>query len=107
MKVLVLVLAAIALGSEADAATIEMQVNGLVCGFSAQGIEKTLRRNNATEDVFVSLEHKLVAVATKPGTDIDDETLKKALQDAGYDVKSITRSDRPIAEIRAERRARE
>lgn len=107
MKVLIALLASIALSVEAAAATIEMTVNGLVCGFCAQGIEKTLRKNIATEDVFVSLEHKLVAIATKPGTDIDDETLKKALKDAGYDVKSIARSDRPIAEIRAERKAKE
>ena len=48
-------------------ATIEMTVNGLVCGFCAQGIEKTLRKNAATDDVFVSLENRLVAIATKAG----------------------------------------
>ena len=107
MKVLIALLASIALSAEAAAATIEMTVNGLVCGFCAQGIEKTLRRNTATEDVFVSLEHRLVAIATKPGTDIDDETLRKALKDAGYDVKAIARSDRSLAEIRAERKAKQ
>ena len=39
-----------------------MKVYGLVCGFCAQGIEKTLRKNPATADVVVSLENKLVAV---------------------------------------------
>ena len=107
MNVLIALLASIALSAEAAAATIEMTVNGLVCGFCAQGIEKTLRRNSATEDVYVSLEHRLVAIATKPGTDIDDETLRKALKDAGYDVKAIARSDRSLAEIRAERKAKQ
>ena len=55
-------------------------MNGLVCGFCAQGIEKTLRRNAATDDVFVSLENRLVAIATKPDADIPDEVLRKALQ---------------------------
>ncbi len=84
----------------ARAGTIEMKVYGLVCGFCAQGIEKTLRKNPATQDVVVSLEHKLVAIATRDGTDIADDVLTKALTDAGYDVKGITRTERSIADIR-------
>jgi len=84
----------------ANAATIEMKVYGLVCGFCAQGIEKTLRKHPATADVVVSLENKLVAVSTKEGADIPDAELTKALTDAGYDVKDITRTERSIAEIR-------
>lgn len=86
----------------ASAETIEMKVNGLVCGFCAQGIEKTLRRNPATADVVVSLENRLVAVATRDGQDIADGELKKALQDSGYDVKSIARTSRTIEAIRGE-----
>src|SRR6185312_12569241 len=91
----------LAAAAGASATTIEMKVNGLVCGFCAQGIEKTLRKNPATADVVVSLENKLVAVATKEGQDISDKELKKALTDAGYDVKAIARTTTPIAEIRA------
>ena len=78
-----------------------MKVYGLVCGFCAQGIEKTLRKNPATADVVVSLENKLVAIGTKEGPDIPDAELKKALTDAGYDVKEISRTQRSIPEIRA------
>lgn len=86
----------------AQAGTIEMKVNGLVCGFCAQGIEKTLRKNAATADVVVSLEKRLVAVAPKDGQDIADAELTRALKDAGYDVKGITRTTRSLADIRAE-----
>ena len=96
-----LLLAALALTSVARAATIEMQVNGLVCGFCARGIEKTLRKNPATADVFVSLEHKLVAVALREGTDISDADLRQALTDAGYALKSIERTERSLAELRS------
>ena len=92
--------ALLVLTSAAHAATIELTVNGLVCGFCAQGIEKTLRKNAATADVVVSLENRLVAIGTKPGADIADDTLRKALKDAGYDVKSIARTERTIAAIR-------
>ena len=85
--------------------TIEMKVYGLVCGFCAQGIEKTLRKNPATADVVVSLENKLVAVITREGQDISDADLTKALTDSGYDVKGITRTTRSIDEIRAQLKA--
>ena len=102
MKLSRMILVVLALGatSFASASTIEMTVNGLVCGFCAQGIEKTLRKNAATADVLVSLENRLVAIATKPGTDISDETLRTALKDAGYDVKVIARTERSIDAIR-------
>jgi copper chaperone CopZ len=92
--------------TQATAGTIEMTVNGLVCGFCAQGIEKTLRKNAATEDVFVSLENRLVAVATKPNADIADETLRRALQDAGYDVKAIARTERSLQTLRDQVKAK-
>jgi copper chaperone CopZ len=93
-------------GMVASAATIELTVNGLVCGFCAQGIEKTFRKNPATDDVFVSLESRLVAIATKQGADISDDELRKALKDAGYDVKAINRTERSLASLREQSKAK-
>lgn len=102
MKRLQIILAATLLAAAASstAATIEMTVNGLVCAFCAQGIEKKLRKFPATAEVVVNLEHRLVAVALKEGQDIPDADLRKALTDAGYTVKSISRSDTPIGDVR-------
>src|SRR3981189_1103934 len=86
--------------ASAQAATIEMNVNGLVCAFCAQGIEKQLRKFPATADVIVSLEHKLVAVALKDGQDIPDTELRRALTNAGYTVKAVQRTETPLAELR-------
>jgi copper chaperone CopZ len=85
----------------ASAATIEMKVYGLVCGFCAQGIEKTLRGHAATQDVWVSLENKLVVVSTREGQDISDAELVRALTNAGYEVRGIERTSRTLAEVRA------
>lgn len=85
-----------------SAGTIEMKVHGLVCGFCAQGVEKMLRENPATDGVMVSLEKEIVALTTKPGTDISDQELTKAITDAGYSVKSITRTTRTLDEVRGE-----
>jgi len=92
---------AVLAASSASAATIEMNVNGLVCAFCAQGIEKKLRKLPATADVVVSLEQRLVAIALKEGQDISDGDLRKALTDAGYKVVGIQRSDEPIDAVRA------
>jgi copper chaperone CopZ len=89
------------LASAVHAETIEMTVNGLVCGFCAQGIQKTLRKNPATQEVLVSLENRLVAIVTKDGADIPDTDLRKALTDAGYDVKAIERTQRSMEELRS------
>ena len=102
MKFLPAVLISLLLLASASvqAATIEMNVNGLVCAFCAQGIEKQLRKFPATADVIVSLEHKTVAVALKDGVDIPDTELRRALSNAGYSVKAIQRSETPLAELR-------
>jgi copper chaperone CopZ len=103
VKRLQLLLAAtlFAVAASSVAATIEMTVNGLVCAFCAQGIEKKLKKFPATAEVLVNLEHRLVAVSLKDGQDIPDADLRKALTDAGYTVKDISRSETSIADIRA------
>src|SRR4029078_12405167 len=90
----------------APAATIEIDVNGLVCAFGAQGIEKKLRAFPATEDVVVSLEQKLVALATKPGENSADEEIRRALTDAGYAVKAIHREDETLDAVRMRLKAK-
>jgi copper chaperone CopZ len=97
-----LLLAALLLGlpTASVATTIEMTVNGLVCAFCAQGIEKKLRKFSATADIVVNLEHRLVAVGLRSGQDISDEALRGALTDAGYTIKTIERTETPIAEVR-------
>ncbi len=103
MKKLLLLTPALLLASlAARAETIEMNVYGMVCGFCAQGIEASLRKNPATVDVLVSLEKKLVVVKTKDGQDIADPDLKKAIADAGYDLKAVTRTNRSIEDVRKE-----
>ena len=85
----------------ASAKTIEMDVNGLVCAFCAQGISKTFKANPATEDVYVSLEHRLVAVHLKDGQDISDDELRKAITNAGYKLVAVHRTENSLADIKA------
>jgi mercuric ion binding protein len=92
--------ALLAATSTVSAATIEMDVNGLVCAFCAQGIEKTLREFPATTDVYVSLENRIVAIELADGADIDDDTIRTAITEAGYTVVAIRRGDGTLQDIR-------
>ena len=82
-------------------ATLELTVDGLVCAFCAQGIEKKLRAQPATADVFVSLEDHLVAVALKSGQDLAEDALRKLLTESGYTLRAYQHSDVPLATLRA------
>ena len=109
MKILKSTLLGLLLGLSnlAFAKTIEMDVNGLVCAFCAQGIEKSLKRLPETQAVFVSLEKRLVAVELKDGTDIDDAQLRRTITNAGYKVVAIRRTDATLEEIRKRTAAHE
>jgi copper chaperone CopZ len=101
-KKLAIALMGLLAAGAASAATIEMKVHGLVCGFCAQGIEKSLRKHPATAEVTVSLESQLVAVTTRDGSDISDAELRKSIEEAGYELKTVTRTERKMSEIRDE-----
>jgi mercuric ion binding protein len=89
------------LSSFASAKTIEMDVNGLVCAFCAQGISKTFNAVPASHGVFVSLQHRLVAVHLTDGQAIADPVLRKAITDAGYTLVAIRRTEASLAAIKA------
>ena len=86
--------------------TVKIKVDGMVCGFCAASIEKKMRAENATADVFVSLANKIVAVSEKPGQKLDVAKLKSGIADSGYEVKVIERVTASIADIRAETKAK-
>jgi copper chaperone CopZ len=80
---------AAAFAQTAAANNLKVGVNGMVCAFCAQGIEKTLTRMPETKAVYVNLEKKIVAVEPKTGSKLDAAKVKKAISDAGYDVTKI------------------
>lgn len=88
------------------AETVKIKVDGMVCGFCAASIEKKMRAEKATADVYVSLESKIVAVAEKPGQKLDDARLKAQILDAGYEVKAIERVSTSLAEVKASVKAK-
>ena len=77
--------------SSKDAALIQVQVNGMVCSFCAQGIEKTFKKEPAVSLVHVDLEALLVKLTLVPGMTLTDEIIRRIIEDAGYSVGNIQR----------------
>lgn len=99
-KSLALILLLLSISAQA-AETITAHVNGMVCAFCAQGIEKKVRALPQTADVYVNLQRKIVAVQLQTGQQLADEAITTLVKDAGYDVTQIERADDTTAAIRA------
>lgn len=70
---------------------IKVGVNGMVCDFCAQGIEKKFSKEKAISKIDVSLSDKLVTLTLNSGQDIDDQKISELLKGAGYEVVAINR----------------
>jgi copper chaperone CopZ len=86
--------------------SIKATVNGMVCAYCAQGIEKRLSKMDATKAVFVDLKGKTVVVELKDGMSIDQKALTAEISDAGYDVIKVEPTQKSVDEFKAERKAR-
>jgi len=99
-----LFLQAVVFHSHANAAEVaKVTVNGMVCAFCAQGIEKTIAKMPQTRAVYVNLDKRIVAVEPKEGQKLDMAKIREGIIDAGYDVvKTETLANTTVAAIKAE-----
>ena len=86
--------------------TIKAEVNGMVCAFCAQGIEKKMRSLSQTKDVYVDLKNRIVAVQLKDGQTLSHDTVKDLIKDAGYDVTKIETVGDTAQQLKAAIRAK-
>jgi len=61
-----------------------VKVNGMVCSFCVQGIQKNLKKIEGLEKIDVSLETKLVKFSSEK--EVPKDAVKKAIENAGYSV---------------------
>ena len=71
------------------AVTQKIEVNGMVCAFCAQGIEKSLNNIATTKDVYVNLDEGFVILESQ-SEGVAEDKIKKIIVDAGYDVTQIS-----------------
>lgn len=87
------------------ASSLKLQVNGMVCSFCAQGIEKRLKALPDTGAIFIDLRNKVVAVEPRDGQTLNSERVASEVREAGYDVVGTETVPQTVAQIRAELRA--
>ena len=81
--------------------SVKATVNGMVCAFCAQGIEKSLSKMDATKAVFVDLKSRFVLVEAREGKTLDQKAIGAAIVDAGYDVVKMEASTQSVDEMKA------
>ncbi len=86
--------------------SLKATVNGMVCAFCAQGIEKRLSKMPEAKAVLVDLKRRFVVVEPKEGMVLDEKLITAEIKDAGYDVVSIETLAKSVAEVRAETKAK-
>lgn len=69
-----------------------IQVNGLVCDFCAQSLEKVLGRKPEVARVSVDMDAQQVRIGFRPGRSLPDEELRRLITNAGFATVSISRS---------------
>ena len=70
---------------------IKIAVNGLVCDFCAQAIEKVFMKKKEVEGIDVNLEAQVVVLFLKEKTNINNQLISDILEDAGYNIENIDR----------------
>ncbi len=95
------VLAALSLPALATT-SVKATVNGMVCAFCAQGIEKRLSKIPEAKAVLVDLKQRFVVIEPNEGMKLDEKLILAEIKDAGYDVVSVETLSKSVAEIRAE-----
>ena len=96
MKYVIIILLTFFLSFTSYSKTIYIDVQGLVCDFCAQSIDKVFSKQAGVEKVDVNLNNgrvtvKMADVFEDDEVGISDKTIIKLLQDAGYEVTSIIR----------------
>ena len=86
--------------STAPYKTIIGDVDGIVCAFCVQGIQKRFEKVGKADQVVISLERKQVVVTEKPGQVITDAEFRQTIREAGFKVDAIKRSPLPLASIK-------
>lgn len=77
------------------AADVIVSVNGLVCDFCAQAIDRSFRRRAEVSAVRVDLTEKLVSIDFRPNQSLDDDTIRDIITRAGYTVTAVRRTATP------------
>ena len=68
---------------------LTVNVQGMVCSFCAQGIEKKFKEEQAVDKIHVDLDKMQVHLMLKKDQKISEEQIKKIIEDSGFSFKGV------------------
>ena len=71
---------------------INVATIGMVCDFCAQAIEKVFMTRKEVQGIKIDLNNQNVVLFLKDNFNLDDNTILKLFEDAGYGVEKIDKS---------------
>jgi copper chaperone CopZ len=101
MMILQLFVFSFAIG--AQPATTVVKVNGMVCAFCSNSIEKKFKEMSEVKEVKVDLDTKLVTIRYNEGKSLSEKAINDLITKSGYTVVSVT--DVPEVKQEAEQKA--
>src|SRR4051812_18333585 len=88
--ILIAVMAAWSLSVHAQITNISLTASGLTCSMCSKAIYKSLSKLPAVEKIDVDIDKSSYILSFKPRATIDIGDFKKAVQDAGFSVASLS-----------------
>lgn len=70
---------------------VNVKVNGMVCSFCTNKLEKSFKEKGEVDQVHVDLDAKNIHVVFKDSKNLTDDEIKKIVTDAGYKVVDLKR----------------
>ena len=70
---------------------IIIKVDGMVCDFCAQSLNKVFSKKASVESINVDLDTSSVGVHLKDGQNLTDDEIKELIEWGGYDLVAIER----------------
>ncbi len=69
--------------------TVTAKVNGMVCAFCSNSLEKKFNKRKEVESVDVNLDTKLITVVFKENKSFAKKKIKKMIKTSGFSVVSV------------------
>ena len=67
----------------------EITVNGMVCAFCSNSLEKKFKKERAVKNINIDLEKKKISLEFKKGKSIADKDLRRIITSSGFTVVDI------------------
>lgn len=92
MKNIILSTALIIAPGILSAEAVALKVDGMVCAFCAQGLEKKFSAVKGLKDLEIKLENKTIRFNLDDGAALNDKKIEEIIKDAGFKLKELKRT---------------